>query len=398
MSLKNIKRDTVVTHAGHIKDPLGSVSPPIYQTSTFAFESADQGGARFSGKEDGYIYTRIGNPTTDALQDAVASLEGGIGALATASGMAASSTLFMALLGSGKHIIGTDAMYGPTRGVVEKEFSRFGVKYDFVDTTKIENIRRAICPETALIFIETPANPTINITDIQACADLAHEHNISLAVDNTFMSPMLQNPLALGADIVMHSMTKFINGHTDVVGGILVFKENTLLQKTKKVLLSMGGTMDPHQAWLVLRGLRTISLRVEKAQQNAIQIAKFLENHPNIEWVRYPGLTSHPQHDLAKQQMSGSGSMMSFEVKGGLGAGKKLMDNVTVATLAVSLGGYETLIQHPASMTHAGMSKECRIKSGITNGLVRLSVGCEDVEDLIEDLEKALKSVKSVVS
>lgn len=390
MNLKNKKLDTKVTHAGQIKDSFGSVAAPIYQTSTFSFDSADQGSARFSGKEDGYIYTRIGNPTTDALQNAVASLEGGVGALATASGMAASSTLFMALLGSGKHIIGTDAMYGPTRGVVENDFSRFGVEYDFVDTTNIENIREVIRPETELIFIETPANPTIKLTDIQACADLAHEHNILLAVDNTFMSPVFQNPLEFGADIVMHSMTKFINGHTDVVGGILIFKDESLLQKTKKVLLSMGGTMDPHQSWLVLRGLRTIVLRVERAQQNAIKIAKFLETHPKIDWIRYPGLKSHPQHALATKQMNGFGSMMSFEVKGGLKAGKSLMDNVEIATLAVSLGGYETLIQHPASMTHVGMNEPERIQSGITNGLIRLSVGCENVEDLIKDIDLAL--------
>ncbi len=393
MKIKNERPETKVTHSGNMKDPFGSVSVPIYQTSTFSFESSNQGHARFSGKEDGYIYTRIGNPTINALENAVASLEGGVGALATASGMAANTTLFMAMLDSHSHLIGTEGMYGPTRIVVENEFSRFGVQSDYVDTTDIQTIREAIRPETQLIYIESPANPTTKLTDIKACADLAHQNNILLVVDNTFMSPILQNPLMLGADIVIHSLTKFINGHTDVIGGMLIFKDETLLSRIKKVQIAMGGTMDPHQAWLILRGMRTLSLRVERAQQNAIEIARFLNVHPKIKSVNYPGLNSHPQHSLAKKQMKGFGSIMSFEVKGGLNAGKIVLDNVKIATLAVSLGGYETLIQHPASMTHAGLSESKRLKSGITNGLIRLSVGCENINDLVDDMDNALSMI-----
>lgn len=392
--MKNIrskKQDTQVAHAGTNPDKTyGAVAPPIYQTSTFKFNSAEEGAKRFSGEEPGYIYTRLGNPTTTALQEAVAVLEKGVDALATASGMAAVSTIYMTFLDKNSHMICSEAVYGPSRVVMEKEFSRFGVEFDFIDTSDIENVKNAIKPNTKLIFIETPANPTIKLTDIQACADIAHNNGAILAVDNTFMSPILQNPFDYGTDIVMHSMTKSINGHTDVVSGILIFNDKELYTQTRKVLLNLGGTIDPHQAWLVLRGLRTLSLRVKKAQKNAQIIAKFLENHPKVEWVRYPGLESHPQHGLAKSQMQGFGSMISFEVKGGVEGGRTVMNNVELATLAVSLGGYETLIQHPASMTHSSMNKLDKLDAGITDGLVRLSVGCEDVQDIQDDLDNCL--------
>lgn len=392
--MKNIrskKQDTQVAHAGTNPDKTyGAVAPPIYQTSTFKFNSAEEGAKRFSGEEPGYIYTRLGNPTTTALQEAVAVLEKGVDALATASGMAAVSTIYMTFLDKNSHMICSEAVYGPSRVVMEKEFSRFGVEFDFIDTSDIENVKNAIKPNTKLIFIETPANPTIKLTDIQACADIAHNNGAILAVDNTFMSPILQNPFDYGTDIVMHSMTKSINGHTDVVSGILIFNDKELYTRTRKVLLNLGGTIDPHQAWLVLRGLRTLSLRVKKAQKNAQIIAKFLENHPKVEWVRYPGLESHPQHGLAKSQMQGFGSMISFEVKGGVEGGRTVMNNVELATLAVSLGGYETLIQHPASMTHSSMNKLDKLDAGITDGLVRLSVGCEDVRDIQDDLDNCL--------
>jgi methionine-gamma-lyase len=276
---------------------------------------------------------------------------------------------------------------------MEKEFSRFGVEFDFVDTSDIENVKMVIKPNTKLIFIETPANPTIKLTDIKACVDIAHSNGAVLAVDNTFMSPILQNPFDFGADIVMHSMTKSINGHTDVVSGILVFNNKELLMRTRKVLVNLGGTIDPHQAWLVLRGLRTLSLRVQKAQENAQIIAEFLENHPKVEWVRYPGLPSHPHHELAKKQMRGFGSMISFEVQGGVNGGRTIMNNVELATLAVSLGGYETLIQHPASMTHSAMNQQDKINAGITDGLVRISIGCEDVQDIQNDLDNCLRKI-----
>jgi len=395
--MKNIrskKRDTQIAHAGINPDKTyGAVAPPIYQTSTFKFSSAEQGAKRFLGEEPGYIYTRLGNPTTATLQEAVAILEKGTDALATSSGMAAVTTIYMTFLDAGSHMICSEAVYGPSRVVMEKEFSRFGVEFDFVDTSDIENVKNAIKPNTKLIFIETPANPTIKLTDLKACADIAHSNEAILAVDNTFMSPILQNPFDFGADIVMHSMTKSINGHSDVVSGIMVFNDEELLIRTRKVLLNLGGTIDPHQAWLVLRGLRTLSLRVLKAQENAEIIAKYIENHPKVKWVRYPGLSSHPQHELAKKQMHGFGSMISFEVEGGVEGGRTVMDNVELATLAVSLGGYETLIQHPASMTHSAMNKQDKIDAGITDGLVRISIGCEDVQDIQEDLNNCLAKI-----
>lgn len=393
-NIKSKKLDTQVIHAGTNPDKtFGSVSPPIYQTSTFKFNSAEEGAQRFADKGSGYIYTRIGNPTTAALEEAVSTLENGVGALATATGMAAVNTVYTTLLSSGAHMIGSEAIYCSSRVVIENEYSRFGVEYDFLDTSNIENIKSALKPNTKLIWIETPANPTITLTDIKACADLAHENNVILAVDNTFMSPILQNPIDLGADIVMHSMTKYIAGHTDVIAGILVFNDEVLLNRTAEVLRHFGGTIDPHQAWLVFRGLRTLSLRVRKAQESAQIIANYLENHPKVKLVQYPGLDSHPQLQLAKTQMHGFGSMISFEVMGGVDGARTVMNNVEIATLAVSLGGYETLIQHPASMTHFSMNKQDRIDAGITDGLIRISIGCEDVIDIQNDLENCLRKI-----
>lgn len=382
--------NTTQVHGGQRPDALNSVNTPIYQTSTFAFNNAQHGADCFAGDSDGYIYTRLGNPTIRVLEDAVAALENGAGGIAVASGMAAVTTIYMAYLGAGSHIVSTDAVYGASRGVLEKHFVRFGVEATFVDTSKPELIEAAIQPNTKLIFIETPANPTISITDIAACADIARRHGIKLAVDNTFCSPYLQNPLDLGADIVMHSITKFINGHADVVGGVLVAKTAADHQYMYNVMTSMGPNMDPHQAFLVIRGLKTLSLRMERAQANAMQIATWLEAHPAVAWVRYPGLPSHPQYELAQRQQKGAGAMISFGLKGGFKAGCTLMDNVQLAVLAVSLGGVETLIQHPASMTHAKVSSDAKLKAGITDDLVRYSVGIEDVEDLIADLDQAL--------
>ncbi len=380
-------------HAGHFPDQYHSVSVPIYQTSTFSFTSADHGAACFAGEDDGYIYTRLGNPTTRALEDAVAQLEGGFGGIATASGMGAVTTVYMHYLSQGAHIVCSEAVYGPSRGVLQKYFSRFGVEADFVDTSDIEAIRKAIKPNTKLLYIETPANPTIVISDIRACADLAHENGFPLVVDNTFCSPYLQRPFELGADVVLHSMTKFINGHADIVGGIIIAKTEEDYRAIYSTMATMGPNIDPHQAYLAYRGLKTLSIRVERAQENAMKVAKHLEEHPNVAWIRYPGLVSHPQHDLAKKQMMGFGAMISFGLKGGLEAGKILMDNVRLASLAVSLGGVETLIQHPASMTHSHVPKEGRLKAGITDELVRLSVGIEDVEDILADLDQALAKI-----
>lgn len=391
MNTKNLGFNTKVIHSGAFEDQFGSATVPIYQTSTFKFKDAQEGADCFSGASDGYIYTRIGNPTIRVLEKNVAELENGFDGIATSSGMSAITSVYMALLGAGSHIVSTASVYGPARGVLEKDFSRFGVEADFVSTSDVNNITAAIKENTKVLYIETPANPTMEITDIKACAEIAKKHNLILVVDNTFATPYLQKPLDLGADVVLHSVTKFINGHADIVGGIVVTKEKSLYEKIRHVMVYMGCNMDPHQAYLVIRGLKTLALRVERNQENAVKVAHFLESHPKTAWIKYPGLKSHPQFELAKQQMNGTGSMISFGVKGGLEAGRKLMDSVHLATLAVSLGGVETLIQHPASMTHAAVSKEDKLKAGITDDLVRLSVGIEDVNDIIADLNQALE-------
>jgi len=393
MNTKNMGFNTKLIHSGEFEDQFGSATVPIYQTSTFKFKNAQHGADCFSGASDGYIYTRIANPTIRALEKNIAELENGYDGIATSSGMAAITSVYMALLEAGSHIISTASVYGPARVVLEKDFSRFGVEADFVNTADMNAILSAIKSNTKVLYIETPSNPTIDITDIKACAEIAKKHNLVLVVDNTFATPYLQKPLDLGADVVLHSVTKFINGHADIVGGIVITKEKGLYEKIRHAMVYMGCNMDPHQAYLVLRGLKTLVLRVERNQENAFKVARFLESHPKIAWIRYPGLESHPQFELAKRQMSGSGSMISFGVKGGLEAGRKLMDSVHLATLAVSLGGVETLIQHPASMTHASVNKEEKAKAGITDDLVRLSVGIEDVKDIIEDLDQALKIV-----
>ena len=393
MKTQNLGFNSRLIHGGGYKDPLGSATVPIYQTSTFAFENADHGAACFSGESDGYIYTRIGNPTIGVLENIVADLENGFGGVATGSGMGAVNTIYFGLLSSGDHIVSSAAVYGPSRVVMEQHYSRFGVESSYVNTSDIEAVKKAIRSNTRMLFIETPANPTIDITDIKACAAIAKENNLVLVVDNTFCSPYLQKPLDLGADVVFHSMTKFLNGHADIVAGMVVAKTEELYKKLRSTMVNLGCNMDPHQAYLVIRGLKTLGIRIERAQENAIRLAGYLEQHPKVEWVKYPGLNSHPQHHLAQEQMKGPGCMISFELKGGFEAGKKMMDHVQLALLAVSLGGVETLIQHPASMTHSKMTHEAKLKAGITDGLVRYAVGIEDVEDLLTDLDQALAAV-----
>lgn len=374
-------------------DEKGSAITPIYQTSTFRFKDADQGARFFSGEEKGYIYTRLGNPTIEDLENTLTDLENGYGSLATASGMAAVNTVYLTLLGKGDHMIGHHALYGPSRGIMEKLYPKFGIESDFIDATSIEEIEKVIRPNTKLLYLETPANPTMGITDLTAAVELAKKHNILTCVDNTFCSPYLQKPLDFGIDIVLHSMTKFINGHADIVGGILVAKDKVLFEQLKYVMINMGFNIDPHQAFLARRGLKTLGIRIDRAQESSMKVAEYLESHPKVEWVLYPGLKSHPQYELGKRQMNGPGAMISFEVKGGLEAGKTVMNNVELAVLAVSLGGVETLIQHPASMTHSKLSREARDSAAISDGLIRLSVGIEEVEDIIADLDQALKLV-----
>jgi len=394
MKHEDLGFNSKLIHEGGVEDALGSAVVPIYQTSTFKFRSAEHGAQCFSGESDGYIYSRIGNPTIKALENAVAAVEGGFGGIATASGMGAVSTVYMALLSQGAHVVSHGAIYGPARGIMQTIMARFGVEYTYVDTSDLESVKNAIRPNTKFIYTETPANPTMDITDLKAISDLAHEHGIPVVVDNTFCSPYLQQPLLLGVDIVLHSMTKFINGHADIIGGIIVAKEKKYYDMLRPVMVNMGFNIDPHQAFLAHRGLKTLGIRVDRAQENAIKVANFLESHPQVEIVRYPGLKSHPQYELGCAQMKGPGCMISFELKGGVEAGRILMNNVHMILLAVSLGGVESLIQHPASMTHSKLSRENRMEAGITDGLVRLSVGIEDVDDILNDLKQALSAIK----
>lgn len=387
--------ETIAVHGGlEGMDPtFGSASPPIYQTSTFSFPTPEEGAARFAGESDGFIYTRIGNPTIRALERAVAELEGAAACVAVGSGMAAVSNIYLATLSAGDHMIGSSAVYGPSRVVMESELSRFGVTSSFIDTGDLDAIKAAWTPNTKLLYLETPANPTMRLSDIQACSDLAHERGAVVCVDNTFCSPILQRPFEHGADYVLHSTTKFLNGHTDVVGGVLLCREPKNAARIRKMMTLFGACMDPHQAWLVLRGLRTLHMRVRTAQENAQQVASMLAAHKAIEWIKYPGLPGFEQQAIMDKQMAGPGALMSFGLTGGLEAGRTMLKNVKLATLAVSLGGIETLIQHPASMTHSGMTSAARAEAGITDGLVRLSVGCEGAADIIADLEQALNAL-----
>ncbi|HPC82995.1 MAG TPA: aminotransferase class I/II-fold pyridoxal phosphate-dependent enzyme [Thermoanaerobaculaceae bacterium] len=394
MKQEHTGRHSRAIHGG--LDPLehrGAVSVPIYQSSTFAFPSAEEGAARFLGQSDGLIYTRLGNPTIQALEACVAGLEGGCGAVGAATGMAAVSTVFLALLGSGDHVVATRPLYGPTGVMIGTRLSRFGVSFTFARAAEAAEIERAVRPATRLVYIETPANPTVDLVDIAAVAEVAHRVGAVLVVDNTFAGPHLQRPFEWGADVVLHSATKSLNGHADVVAGIVVARTAPVLQALREAAVAYGTTMDPHQAWLVLRGIRTLGMRVERAQANAQALAGWLERHPAVEWVRYPGLPSHPQYELARRQMDGPGSIIAFELRGGVEAGRRLMNTLRFITLAVSLGGVETLIEHPASMTHKGVSEAEQREQGITAGLVRLAVGCEDEADLRADLEQALATL-----
>ena len=391
---RTIGKATMAIHGGQMDPSLfGEVSIPIFQTSTFAFPSAEEGAARFTGERPGYIYTRVKNPTVDALERCLADLEGAHAAAATASGMGAVSTVCFALLENGAHVVASEVLYGPSRVLIEREFSRFGVQATFVDTTDTKNVVRALRTNTRLVLLETPANPTMGVTDIKATAEIAHDAGAMLAVDNTFASPYLQRPIEHGADVVIESCTKFLNGHADVIGGVVAAGSETMYKRIRSVLTLWGGTMDPHQAWLILRGIRTLPMRLERAQDNAMKMALFLNDHPKVLWVRYPGLPDHPQHQIARKQMDGFGAMLCFGVRNGLEGGRIVMNNVRTITLAVSLGGVESLIEHPASMTHTGLSRENRENAGISDELIRLSVGCEDFEDLRDDLDGALENV-----
>ena len=391
-SLKKMGFATKAIHGGSTENEPGALSTPIYQTSTFYFECAEQGGRRFAGEEGGYIYSRLGNPTTKVLEDKIAILEGGEAAAAMSSGMGAISSTLWTLLKAGDHVVAAKTLYGCTFALLNHGLTRYGVEVDFVDITDPENVRKAMKKNTKVVYLETPANPTMLITDIEAISKIAHEiEGCQVIVDNTFCSPYLQKPLDLGADIVVHSATKYINGHGDVIAGIVVGKEDYITQvKMFGVKDMTGSVLSPNDAFLMIRGMKTLQIRMDKHCSNAMEVAKFLESHPAVEKVYYPGLESFEGHELAKKQMSQFGGIMAFEVKGGVEAGKKLMNSLHLCILAVSLGDAETLVEHAASMTHSPYSKEEREAAGISDGLVRISVGLEDVQDIIDDLKQGL--------
>ena len=386
--------DTQCVHAGFTGEQTGAIVTPIYQVSTFAFKDVDQGAELFEGKGKGYIYTRMGNPTIQAVERAVAILEGGFGGLGCGSGMAAIHTTFAALLAAGEHVVCSAIVYGPTQTLLANVMSRFGIESTFVDTSNLDAVKRAMRPSTKLIFVETPGNPVLAVSDLEAIAGVAHGQGVKVAVDNTFMSPVLQQPIMLGADVVVHSMTKFLNGHADVVAGMIVVKTEDDYKAFRKVLNQLGGVIDPFNSFLVARGIKTLALRMERHCASAEKVARFLEQHPKVSKVYYPWLESHPQHELAKRQMKGGGGVVSFELAGGIEAGKTLLNSLHLCTLAVSLGGVETLIEHPASMTHLSMGAAARARAGIPEGLVRISVGIEDAGEIIADLEQGLAKIK----
>ncbi len=395
MNIKNMGFNTKTIHAGSRPDPAtGSHAAPIYQTSTFVFKDVDQGARRFAGEEEGYIYTRLGNPTETELENKIAALEDGEAAAAMASGMAAVSAALLAALKKGDHIVADECLYGCTFDFITTMLPEYGVEVTLVDASDPDNVRKAIRPNTKVLYFESPGNPTLKLVDIAAVSAVAHEHGITVMMDNTFMSPYCQRPLELGADVVIHSATKYIGGHGDVIAGIIVGSKDFISTVKTTTLKNLGGVISPFDAWLLIRGLKTLGIRMERHNSNAMKVAEFLEKHPAVEKVYYPGLPSFPQHELAKKQMHGFGGMICFELKGGLEAGKILMNNLNIITLAVSLGCVDSLIEHPASMTHSLVPQEDRLRAGITDGLVRLSVGIEDADDIIADLDQALAKIK----
>lgn len=391
--MKKLGFSTRQIHAGMEKNPYGSLSLPIYQTSTFAFDSAEQGGRRFALEEDGFIYTRLGNPTTNAVERKLADLEGGAWALAAASGMGAITTLVWSRLKAGDHLIAQKTLYGCTYSYFAHGLTRMGIEVDFVDARDPKKIAEAMRDNTKMIYLETPANPNMYLTDIAAVAKLAEGREIDIVVDNTYMTPYLQRPIEYGANFVVHSATKYLNGHGDVIAGFIVGRDADVMESIRYFGLKdmTGAVLSPFDAFLINRGMKTLDIRMEKHCANAQKVAAFLEAHPKIASVAYPGLKSFPQYELAQRQMRLPGAMIAFELKGGMEAGIRLMDNIEMLTLAVSLGDCETLIQHPASMTHSPYSPEERAEAFITDGLVRLSVGLEDADDIIADLEQALR-------
>jgi cystathionine beta-lyase/cystathionine gamma-synthase len=382
---EKMKFSTRAIHAGQEPDPgTGAVSVPIYQTSTYAQEEL--------GKHKGFEYARTQNPTRFALEACLASLENGKHGLAFASGLAAANTI-MNLLSSGDHVVVGDDIYGGTYRIFDKVFTRYGIDFTYIDSRDPANFERAIRKDTKLIWMETPTNPMLRLADIKTVAEIARSRKVLSVVDNTFASPYLQRPLDLGADIVMHSTTKYLGGHSDVVGGAIITSLDDVYETLKFHQNAVGAVPGPFDCFLVMRGLKTLSVRMQQHCRNAAEIARHLEKHPAIEQVIYPGLSSHAQHELAAKQMHGFGGMLSLVLRGGLASARTVLNNTKLFTLAESLGGVESLAGHPATMTHASIPAEIRQERGIVDGLIRLSVGIEDVEDLIDDLDNALAKV-----
>ena len=390
--MKNMSVATKAIHGGVSKEKgYGSLSMPIYQTSTFIFETAEQGGRRFAGEEEGYIYSRLGNPTVSLLEEKIALLEGAEACVAFSSGMGAISSTLWSIAGAGKHIVADGTLYGCTFALLNHGMPRYGVEVDFVDTADLDAVKAALKDNTCCVYLESPANPTLKIEDIEAVAKIAHDFNpdIKVVVDNTFATPVLQNPIALGADVVVHSATKYLNGHGDVIAGFSCGKADFMADVRLFGLKDMtGSVLGPQEAFLIMRGLKTLALRVPKHVANAKMIAEYLQSEPKCVKVYYPGLEDHPGHDVAAKQMKDFGGMLAFEVES-REAGAKLCNALELCTCAVSLGDAETLIEHPASMTHSPYTAEELAEAGIPEGLIRLAVGLEEGEEIVADLKQA---------
>lgn len=392
MSITTRNLQTLAIHAGEDPDPTtGALVPPLYLATTYHMGSTENGAALFSGEKEGYVYTRWANPTVTVLEKRVAALEGGEGAVATASGMSAITTALLANLKAGDHVVAAKAIYPSTYAVLDRDFAALGIETTFVDATDLENVAEAIRPNTRVVYTETPGNPLLALCDLQEIARLAREAGAVSICDNTFATPVNQRPFEMGIDIVIHAATKYLCGHGDAVGGLIVGKKDFIERTRTHTLRYFGGILAPFNAYLITRGITTLPLRMQRHNANAMQVAQFLEQHPSVASVSYPGLASHPQFHIAKKQMLGFGGMVSFELKGGLDAGARMMDRVNLCALATSLGDARTLISHPATTSHVVISRDARLKQGVTDGLVRLSVGIEDVQDIIADLAQALE-------
>lgn len=389
--------ETQAIHAGRINDQqFGSLATPLYQTSTFIFDNAEQGAKRFAGEEEGFIYSRLGNPTTRQLEMRVAALECMEDGAATATGMAAVSGALLANLSAGDHLISSKAVYGCSFALMSHMLTKFGIEVSFVDMSEPNNIITAIKPNTKMIFLETPINPNLQVLDLERILGIAKQFDLLSVVDNTFMTPVLQQPAKFGADIIVHSATKYLNGHGDVVAGVICGTQEMINHIKLTALKDIGGTISPHDAWLILRGLKTLPIRVERHCQNAQQLAEFLETHPSVSKVYYPGLPSHQGFKYLGNQMKAAGGVIAFELNTDLAGGAEFINRMKLFSIAVSLGDAESLIQHPASMTHSPYSDEERRDAGISDSLIRISAGLENVNDLIADLEQSLNAVKCV--